>query len=163
MPGESAHAREHAVVADPAVVGDVEAVLDQVVVPERGDAAVIGQSDVDRHVLADLVVLADHELAGAAVEAEHLRRQPDHRERVDPRARADPRAARDAHLRADLDARAELDLAPDRRERSDRHVVGELGPRIDYRGRMDVRHGSAQLFWLYFLMIRSVMSSASRV
>ena len=75
VPAEPAHAREHAVVADPAVVGDVEAVLDQVVVAERGDAAVIGQPDVDRDVLADLVVLADHELAGAAVEAEHLRRQ----------------------------------------------------------------------------------------
>jgi len=33
------------VIADPAVVSDVEAVLDQIVVPERGDTPVIGQSE----------------------------------------------------------------------------------------------------------------------
>jgi hypothetical protein len=117
---------------------------------------------VDRRLLADHVVLADHQLAGAPGVGEDLGRSADHGEGMDHGASAHPGPTCDVDLRSDLDPARELDLPVDHGQRADDGIVGDLRAGIDDCGGMDLRHDAGQPFWLYFSMMMSVMSSASR-
>ena len=80
--GEHDVVRHDRVVADDAVVRDVHVDHEQVVVAHAGVAAAVAGATVDRHVLANLVVVAHHEPGGFAAELQVLRIAADDRVRV---------------------------------------------------------------------------------
>src|SRR5690606_9921171 len=77
---ELAKVREDDTVAELAVVADVAIRHHEVVVAEPGRAAALARAEVDRHVLADAVAVADRELdVGDLLVAQVLRGTAEHR------------------------------------------------------------------------------------
>ena len=113
------------VVAQLAIVGDVAAGHEEVAVADAGDALFLFRGAVDRHALADDVVVADDHLRVGAAVADVLRLAADDDARVDVVAAADgdvahqgdvvfqPRSAADPHLGTDDAERADLDVVVD--------------------------------------------------
>src|SRR5690606_40340046 len=101
---ELAQVREHDVVAELAVVADMAVGHHEIAVAEPGRAAALAGAEVDRHVLADPVAVADHERGVVEIlVAQVLRRTAEHRAALVEVPLADPHAAEaaadpDVHL-----------------------------------------------------------------
>ena len=117
---------EDGVVADVAVVGDVDVGHEDVAIADRRHAAAAARAAVDRHELAEDVAPADHEARLLAAKLQVLRNQPDRRERVDLRIVADLGPAVDDRRGADPAVRADAHVGADRRVRADRRALADL-------------------------------------
>src|SRR4029077_11304764 len=135
---------EDRLVADLAVVREVDVGHDPVFVADARDAGVLHRAAVDRHVLADGVVVADLDAGGLALVFLVLRRRANGGEVEDAVAPPDAHAAVDHHVGADPAALPDLGVRADDRVRADLDVVREPRARVHQRARMDAAgHGSA--------------------
>src|SRR5438445_524474 len=127
-------------VADLAIMRDMDADHEQAMVADAGHHAAALGSRVHRHVFADRIVAADAQRGVFAAIFEVLRLQADRGERKDARPLADYRAPLDDDMRHQPDAGAELDLPAEDAIRADDHVIGQIRTRRDDRGGVDLRH-----------------------
>ena len=91
-------------------------------------------------MLADLVVLADHQGRGLALVFQVLRLVADGGEREDAAVVADRGASGDHHMRHQFDAFAKLDVGADHAERADDDRVGEDGLGVYDGGGVNLGH-----------------------
>ncbi len=105
--------------------------------------AAAGRSGVHRDLLADDIVPADDKPRLLAPILQILRLVPDRGEGKDAGAFADLRPAGNHHVRDELDVGRQLDQRSHMAVRANAHGIGELGPRLDDRRRMNVRHETA--------------------
>ena len=118
-------------VADDAVVSDVDVVHHQHVVADTGEHPAALGAAMDGGELADAVVVADFQARGLAVILEVLRGGADRGELKDPVARADRGVAFDYRVGTDPGRGANPDLRADDRSRSDLDGGVEFGAPID--------------------------------
>ena len=78
---------QHGVIADHAIVPDVRVRHDQQVAAHLGQSAALHRAAIDRHVLANLVVIADLEARRLAFVGDILRRHADGAKRKESRCR----------------------------------------------------------------------------
>ncbi len=128
------------VIADLAIMGDMNTHHEQAIVADPGDQAAAGGARVHRHVLADRIVAADHQRGFLTGIFEILRLQADRGERKNARPLADSCIPVDDDMGHQLDASAEHNLVADNAIGADRHILGQCRPRRDDRGGVDLRH-----------------------
>ena len=113
MPAQQRAVGHDDVVAQLAVVGDVAAGHQEILVAEPRDAVFFFAAAIDRHAFANDVAVADHDLGVAAGVADVLRLAADHDVRIDDVIVADRHVAHDRHgvqqPRAALDPRMRAD------------------------------------------------------
>ena len=141
MPGESAEARDDRIVSDLAVVPDVRAVHQVVVVSDTRTAASPGRADVNRDVFPNLGSLTDFEAGGLAVEPSILGLRPKAGMREDSTIRSDSRPAEKRGMRTDFDSRTDLHLASYKGEGT-HHDIGRQDRSVfDAGRRVDIQQG----------------------
>src|SRR5579859_3776980 len=123
-------------VADDAVMGDVDVVHHQHAVADAGDHPAAFGAAMDGGELADLVVVADFQPRGFTVVLEVLRSGAERGELKDPVARADRGGSFDNRVGTNLRLRPNPDLRADYRSRSDLGRGIQFGTPIDDGGGM---------------------------
>src|SRR5690606_26437528 len=145
--GQGGVVDQDAVVADHAVVADMDVGHQQVVVADGGLAAVLHGATVDGHALADHVVIANDQAGRLALVLE-VRSVLAHRgELEDLVVPADHGRALEHHVRADHGTLADFHIGPDDRPRADLDIRGQPGRWIDDGASVDQTHSlrSAQM------------------
>ena len=115
------------VVADTGVMADVHIRHDEIVVANRRFRPVLHRATVNRHILANDVVVTNHQVGGLIAVFEIRGRLANRRELVDVVTRAYPRGTFDHHMRFYLAARANLDAGTYQRPGANLNVVGNGG------------------------------------
>src|SRR6185437_7983781 len=100
-----------------------------------------GGAAIDRDELVEGIAVANHQLAAFAVIFLVLRITANGRVRADVVVASDPARTPDQCVRAHATARPDLHFGADHGQRTDGHVVGKLGARIDDRSLVDVGVG----------------------
>ncbi len=129
---------EDGVVADAAIVRDVNVGHEHVAVADHRDAAAAARAAVDGDELAEDVPRPDHEPGGLALVLEILRREADRRERIDLGPIADLGPPVDHRRCADLAIRADAHVRPDARVRTDDGPLANRRARMHDGARIDV-------------------------
>ncbi len=114
-----------------AIVGDVAAGHQEVVVADSRNAFLFLRAAIDRHRLADDVAIADHNLRVGPSEGNILRFTADDGAWVDLIVLADLNVTHQSHAAVETRSPPYPDVGPDRTERSDMDLVGDLGSRIN--------------------------------
>ena len=140
VPGERGVVREHALVADDAIVRHVHVGQQPVAVADAGDAAAGAGAAADGREFAHDVVVADVQLGALAREFLVLRVAADRGVPVEMVALADAGGARHRAVRAEDRVVADLDPCTDHAVRTDAHVRAEARRRVDHRGGMQRAH-----------------------
>jgi hypothetical protein len=135
--GQQDAVSHHHAVADVAIVGDVRAGHEEIVVADRRFALVV-QAAVDADVLANDVAVADDQPGRGAVEAEVLRWETDGGAGINLILDAHDRGPLDVDHRPDLAAVANGDAGLDDGIGADLNVGADLGLGVDDRGGVDV-------------------------
>src|SRR6185369_9243090 len=140
VPAERCVVREHAMRADHAVVPDMRAGHEQIVVGDARDQLVLGRAAVDRAVFAERVAVADLQARRLASILQVLRRRADRGELEDAVLATDRGRSFDNGVRADPGAGADGHAGADHCVRTDLDVRRELRVRRDERGGMNAAH-----------------------
>ena len=138
MAGELGGVRENAIIADDAVVRDVDIVhREDVAADARHHSAAFGAA-MNGAELANQIVVADLDHRGLALELQVLRLGADRRELIDVVARANRGVAFDHGVGTDHGIRADANVGADNGARSDLDRRIELSAAVDHRGRMNL-------------------------
>jgi len=138
---QATEARDDRMVSDLAIVTDMRAIHEVVVVTNPSAASPERGTHMDRDLFSDLRPLTDFETGRFAVECPVLRLGAEARVRKDSTIRTDMRPTQERDMRTHFDAWPELHLATDECERADDDVIGQNRSVFDACGRMDVGQG----------------------
>src|SRR5512134_788297 len=144
VPRQPAVVGEDAMAADLAVVREMHAGHDPVVVADARDARVARRPAIDGHALADRVAVADLDRRVLARVFLVLRRRADRAELIDAVVAPDARAPVEHHVRADPAALAHLDALADDGVGAHRDAWREPRARVDHGRGMDLRRAHAR-------------------
>jgi len=137
VPAERRVIREHAMRADHAVVTDVGAGHEKIVVRDTRDELILRRAAVDRAVLAKRVALADLEPSRLALVLQVLRRGADRCELKDMIIAPDRRGPLDHDMRTDAAARCDRHVRTDHRVGTDLDIAVDIRSAIDQGSGMD--------------------------
>src|SRR5262249_5325432 len=130
VPAQRGHVSENRVVADLAVVRDVDVRHEHVAIADRRHAAAALRAAVDGDELTEDGARAEDEARFLAAKLEVLRRLPDGGERKNARLVANRRPAVDDGRGADAAVGAQRDVRTDRRLRPDRRPLADARARV---------------------------------
>lgn len=129
-------------VADATVVGNMAAGHDEAIIPQEGQPFFFFGATVDRNPFANDVAITDDEFGFTAAIADVLWITPQDGTRKDAVPLTNADEAGDMDSRCQMRSSSDPDARTNRAERTDLHILGEFGSRIDDRMGMDVRrHG----------------------
>ena len=128
------------IVADPAVMGDMDAGHEIAIAADVGRHLVEARAAVHGDVLAQHIAAADLEAAVGTVEADILRRLTQGGKGMDLRPGADMGAAIDDHMGMQPNPRLDRHFRPDAAIGADLDIVCQLCSRRDDRGGVDPGH-----------------------
>ena len=131
---------EHTVIADRAVMPDMRLRHDEGIVAYAGDTF-RADASIDDDMLADLVVVADYDIASLLLPAEVLRSGRYYGVFEDLVAIAEPCSGSEAGIGMYDAVVADLDILVDEGEGFDDHVLAELGLWVDICQIADFTHG----------------------
>src|SRR5713101_2835293 len=137
MAGKRRDVGEDRMVADLAVMGDVDVSHDPVVASDPCDARVLRGAAIEAAVLADRVALADLERGRLAAVLFVLGRAAERAEPEDAVLRPDAGSPLDHDVRPDRGPLPDLDVLADDRIRAHGHPRRELRSGVDHRARVD--------------------------
>ncbi len=140
MSGQLDRVGQHRVVADHAIVRDMNVGHDPVVRADPGRAATLHGSQVQRAKLPDRIAVADLQLGRLAPVFLVLRYFTERAEWKDPIVASDPSAPHDHHVGVNRRARPDRDFRPDHAKWPDLDALGQLGARVDQGAGVDSRH-----------------------
>ncbi len=131
MTAQQSAVRHDRVVSYLAVVGGVTAGHQEVVVADSRNAFLFLRTAIDRDRLANDVVIANQNLRIGPAERNILRFTADNGAGIYLVVLADLNVAHQGHAAMETRSSPYFDVRPDRTERSDMDLVGDLGSRID--------------------------------
>lgn len=140
MTGEPGKTGNHTMRTNLAIVTNVGAIHDQVVIAHRRTATASRRADMHRHVLSDDVVAANLQTCGLVTRRLILGRTSETREGMNLAACTHPSSTRNDRVRPDHDAVRERNVAAHVGERAHVYGVGELRRRVYDRARVNCRH-----------------------
>ena len=123
-----------------AIVTNVGAIHDQVVIAHRRTATASRRADMHRHVLSDDVVAANLQTRGLVTRRLILGRASETREGMNLAACTHPSSTRNDRVRPDHDAVREHNVAAHVGKRAHLYGVRELRRRVYDRARVNSRH-----------------------
>jgi hypothetical protein len=141
MACKSTEAGNDRVISDLAVMADMRAVHEIVVIADTRAAPATRGTHMDRDLFSNLCPYTNLETGRFAVEGPVLWFGPEARVRKDSTIGPDIRPTKKGDVGADFDPKPEFDLASYERERTDHHTVGENRSVFDACGWMDVGQG----------------------
>jgi hypothetical protein len=141
MACESTKARNDRAVPDLAIMPDMSAIHEIVVVTDTRAAPAECGAHVDRDLFSNLCPFTDFETRRFAIEGPVLWLGPEARIREDPTIRTDRRSTDQRDMCSDFDPRPEFYVATYEGERTDHDVRGQNRSVFDACGRMDVGQG----------------------
>ena len=122
---------QNRIVAHDAVVRDMNVRHKKVAVADHSDAVILDCACRDRDVFANDVVVTDHQAGIFTLVLFILRFTADARVGENAVAFTDFSVAQNVHVRNQLRARADLHLRTDHTKRTDNHIIGQFGRRVD--------------------------------
>jgi hypothetical protein len=129
--GEHAVVGEQAIVSNLHIVGQMRVDHEKITVADTGHAAALFRAQMNGHRFPENVVLADFDARGRATEFAILRRTANHRMGMEFIIRADRRVADNRHVAEQLAPRPNPDMWANDAKRTDFHVSGQFGRRIN--------------------------------
>ena len=138
VPGQTRRIRQDQMIAQMAIVGDMHIGHQKIRMTHGGDAPALHGRPIDRHILAQDIVVTDHDFGRLPLVLPMLRR-PTHRDKgMQFAPLSDVGPAINTHMRQHSSACADPNVFADDRVGPYLHVVREYRLRMDHRGRMDL-------------------------
>ena len=131
VPGQQRAVGDDDVAAQLAIVSDVAASHEEVVVADGGDAFLLFGGAVDRHAFANDVVVADDDFRVAAAVGDVLRLAAEDHVRIDVIVAADRHVAHHGDVVFQSRAAADAGFRPDDAVRADLDVIVDFGAGVD--------------------------------